>query len=89
MTEEDCSSEIEQPFQHTTYQMTHLQPDTVYKVELRAHNAIGHSSPAEIRIKTARGKDSNYFSYAYSGAIKVTSNSSFTLLFVLLSIIRH
>lgn len=54
-SESECSGEIIQSYQHTTYEMSDLRPDTTYKVELRAHNAIGLSSPAEIRVRTARG----------------------------------
>ncbi|XP_044749607.1 fasciclin-2 isoform X2 [Coccinella septempunctata] len=53
----DCSEEIEQSVQYTHYELTNLFADTTYKVELRAQNAIGASSPAQIRIKTARGMD--------------------------------
>ncbi|XP_045480694.1 fasciclin-2 isoform X2 [Harmonia axyridis] len=53
----ECSEEIEQSVQYTQYELTNLFADTVYKVELRAENAIGKSSPAQIRIKTARGMD--------------------------------
>lgn len=53
----ECSSEINVSFQHQSYDLDHLIPDTTYKLELRAHNPIGLSSPAEIRIKTARGLD--------------------------------
>ncbi|KAK4886441.1 hypothetical protein RN001_002712 [Aquatica leii] len=57
-SESECSDEITQSYQHTTYEMSDLRPDTTYKVELRAHNAIGSSSPAEIRVRTARGLSS-------------------------------
>ncbi|XP_047738432.1 fasciclin-2 isoform X2 [Hyalella azteca] len=39
----------------TTYQIQKLRPDTHYRIELRAHNSIGYSSPAELVIKTAHG----------------------------------
>jgi neural cell adhesion molecule len=32
-------------------------PDTYYKLELRAHNAIGFSAPTFAYLKTARGGD--------------------------------
>ncbi|XP_044731332.1 fasciclin-2 isoform X2 [Chrysoperla carnea] len=41
----------------TAYELNQLQSDTHYKIELRAHNAIGYSIPAQIIIKTARGMD--------------------------------
>ncbi|XP_018561413.1 fasciclin-2 isoform X2 [Anoplophora glabripennis] len=54
----DCIPEpIQRSVQYTSYQLDNLQPDTVYKIELRAYNAIGGSSPAQIRVRTARGID--------------------------------
>ena len=38
------------------YEMKDLHADTVYRVELRAHNIIGYSGPAEIMLRTAKGK---------------------------------
>lgn len=61
--EDQCSAEITQSFQHTSYDLNSLEPDTTYKIELRAHNAIGQSSPAQIRIRTARGEHQHYYSY--------------------------
>lgn len=40
-----------------------LEPDTVYRIELRAHNAIGNSLSTEIRVRTARGEPLPYYSY--------------------------
>lgn len=37
----------------TEFTIKDLDPDTHYKIELRAHNEIGYSTPAEIVIKTA------------------------------------
>ncbi|KAG5882838.1 hypothetical protein JTB14_008020 [Gonioctena quinquepunctata] len=53
----DCSEQIPQSVQYTSYQLEHLNPDTIYKIELRAHNAIGDSWPAQIKVRTARGID--------------------------------
>ncbi|XP_074026170.1 neural cell adhesion molecule fasciclin 2 isoform X3 [Leptinotarsa decemlineata] len=53
----DCSEQIQQSVQYTSYQLEHLHPDTIYKIELRAHNAIGDSSPAQVKVRTARGID--------------------------------
>ncbi|KAM8719562.1 hypothetical protein ACLKA7_005748 [Drosophila subpalustris] len=41
----------------TSYQMTDLSGNTYYRIELKAHNAIGYSSPASIIMKTTRGID--------------------------------
>lgn len=62
-SEHECSSEITQSYTYTSYDLNQLSADTTYKIELRAHNAIGSSLPAEIRVKTARGKQQQYFSY--------------------------
>lgn len=51
----ECSEIIEQTVKQTSYDLRPLRPDTTYKIELRARNAIGASSPAQIRVKTARG----------------------------------
>ncbi|KAF2360252.1 Fibronectin type III [Trinorchestia longiramus] len=62
----------------TTYQIQKLRPDTYYRIELRAHNSIGYSSPAELVIKTANdpnapvsdgsaGTASNHFSNEATG----------------------
>lgn len=40
----------------TSYEMTHLSGNTYYRIELRAHNLIGFSSPASIIMKTTRGE---------------------------------
>lgn len=37
----------------TSYTIENLHPETYYKIELRAHNMIGFSTPAEAIIKTA------------------------------------
>ncbi|XP_064081205.1 fasciclin-2-like isoform X3 [Macrobrachium nipponense] len=42
----------------TEFTIKDLDPDTHYKIELRAHNEIGYSTPAEIVIKTAHDPSS-------------------------------
>lgn len=39
----------------TTYKLESLQPNTYYRIELRARNVIGFSSPNQVIVKTARG----------------------------------
>ncbi|XP_066245043.1 fasciclin-2 isoform X2 [Euwallacea similis] len=51
----ECSENIQQSVQYTNFPLNGLMPDTSYKVELRALNAMGSSSPATIRFRTARG----------------------------------
>lgn len=38
-----------------------LNSDTYYRVELRAHNAIGYSAPTNAYVKTARGESRDSF----------------------------
>ncbi|XP_049841265.1 fasciclin-2 isoform X2 [Schistocerca gregaria] len=40
--------------QATTFQLESLQPDTHYKVEVRATNAIGNSVPGQIIVRTVK-----------------------------------
>lgn len=82
-SESECSGEIIQSFQHTTYDMSSLRPDTTYKVELRAHNAIGLSSPAEIRVRTARGEQDQYYSYSLSSEYNTNGSVNNQVLFIL------
>lgn len=58
----ECSENIEQSVQYTNYPLDRLLPDTLYKVELRAHNSIGDSTPATLRFRTARG-EREYYNY--------------------------
>ncbi|XP_072386204.1 fasciclin-2 isoform X3 [Diabrotica undecimpunctata] len=53
----DCVEQIERSIQYTSYELHNLHSDTIYKVEVRAHNSIGDSSPAQVKFKTARGFD--------------------------------
>jgi len=39
------------------FEMKNLKPDTMYHIELRAHNIIGFSAPAEIILRTAKGPE--------------------------------
>ncbi|XP_061402949.1 fasciclin-2 isoform X3 [Musca vetustissima] len=41
----------------TSYEMSRLAGNTYYRIELRAHNIIGFSSPASVIMKTTRGID--------------------------------
>lgn len=38
-----------------------LNADTMYRVELKAHNAIGYSAPTNVYVKTARGESPSSF----------------------------
>ncbi|XP_037784980.1 fasciclin-2-like isoform X13 [Penaeus monodon] len=59
------AEEVEYPA--TVYTITGLRSSTFYKIELRAHNAIGFSTPAEAVIKTAHGNDEAEASTASPG----------------------
>lgn len=59
----DCSEQFTQSIKYTSFELDHLKPDTVYKIELRAHNSIGDSWPAQIKIKTAQGEHKQYYEY--------------------------
>lgn len=58
--------------------LSDLSQDTYYRVELRAHNAIGFSIPTHAYLKTARGEgellgDKNY---VYSASFHESTSSS-------------
>ena len=55
-TENQCNTKDLSSSEHTMHELRNLHADTHYKIELRAHNKIGFSTPGEIIIKTARGE---------------------------------
>jgi neurocan core protein len=55
-TEYQCYTSDLSSAEHTAFVLRALTADTHYKIELRAHNKIGFSTPGEVVIKTARGK---------------------------------
>lgn len=65
MSTDICSTEEVTGQDNPEFRMLDLTSDTYYKIELRAHNAIGYSTPAQLTIKTARGEQ--YYSYYNSG----------------------
>jgi neurocan core protein len=54
--EYQCETRELSSAEHTAYVLRNLIADTYYKIELRARNRIGFSTPGEVIIKTARGK---------------------------------
>lgn len=42
--------------EYSNHDLRELSPDTYYRVELQAHNAIGYSTPSNFLLKTARGE---------------------------------
>lgn len=65
----------------SNFQLRDLSPDTYYRVELRAHNAIGYSTPTTFLLKTARGESSRSFGTllyqaGYGSGAATTSSSA-------------
>jgi hypothetical protein len=54
--EHQCDTRDLSSADHTAYILRNLIADKHYKIELRAHNKSGFSTPGEVVIKTARGK---------------------------------
>lgn len=57
LTEVGCKDVNFRSTELTSIDVKELMPDTFYKVELRAHNSIGYSTPGQIIVRTARGGD--------------------------------
>ncbi|RZF35790.1 hypothetical protein LSTR_LSTR009206 [Laodelphax striatellus] len=53
--ESECKTIEHRTNEVSWLELVNLQPDTYYKIELRAHNLIGFSTPNEDVIRTARG----------------------------------
>ncbi|BET00679.1 Fibronectin type III domain [Nesidiocoris tenuis] len=51
----DCQKIILRSIDLTSHVIDGLQSDTMYRVELRAHNSIGYSTPGQLLVRTARG----------------------------------
>ncbi|PSN54959.1 Fasciclin-2 [Blattella germanica] len=75
--ENQCETKDLSPTGHTAYELQSLDADTHYKIELRAHNKIGFSTPGEVIIKTARDPSNTGIYYgansSRAGAAKVLS----------------
>lgn len=48
-------------YTYSTQLLSDLNADTYYRVEIKAHNAIGYSVPTNVYVKTTRGESSNSF----------------------------
>lgn len=56
-----------------------LNADTYYRVELRAHNAIGYSAPTNVYVKTARGESpSSFGTLTYQAGYGASASSAAT-----------
>lgn len=69
--------------------MENLQPDSYYRIELRAHNAIGASPPAHLLLKTARGESpSSLNTLLYKAGIE-SSNAPSTVVSKRISLLLY
>lgn len=61
--------------------MAKLSPNTYYRIELRAHNAIGFSTPASILMRTARGEsdstNNNLGTLLYTSGFVSSANNNY------------
>lgn len=51
-----CMSQQVHATDGNNMELRDLKPEATYRIELRAHNAIGLSEPSTILLKTARGE---------------------------------
>uniref|UniRef100_A0A0A9ZHK9 Fasciclin-2 n=1 Tax=Lygus hesperus TaxID=30085 RepID=A0A0A9ZHK9_LYGHE len=84
----DCKTLEIRNNEQTSYALEHLEPQTLYKIELRAHNAIGFSTPGQILFRTARG-DGPHSARTSDGPITTAMLIAFVVaaLFVILFIV--
>ena len=71
------------------FKMLNLRGDTQYRIEVKAHNAIGYSKPATFLMRTAVGESTNVLGsllyYGGSSANHNLANRNDLLLFMLFS----
>ncbi|XP_017297908.1 fasciclin-2-like [Diaphorina citri] len=67
-------------------ELSNLFADTFYKVELRAHNSIGYSTPGQIILKTARDPSTIESPLYSSRSLRTSCASAITLSSLLLVI---
>lgn len=78
----------------TNFKMSSLKGDTYYRIELKAHNAIGFSQPSSLLMRTARGESTNALGsllYSYgagsaSASVPQQTTAAYQALSLLLSI---
>ncbi|CAG2061433.1 unnamed protein product [Timema podura] len=70
-----CKTVEQRSHEPTSLLLAGLQPDTHYKIELRAHNNIGYSTPGQIVVKTARDPSSTgiYYGETSSSTSRATN----------------
>lgn len=88
-----CDTKNAPPSETVGFKMTDLRGDTYYRIQIRAHNAIGFSKPVVLFMRTAVGESPNALGsllyYGHSSAssiynydfIKRSNNMLFMLLF--------
>lgn len=73
-----CQTLNAPPSETIGFKMTDLRGDTYYRIQIRAHNAIGFSKPVVLFMRTAVGESPNALGsllhYDYSSA---TSNYNY------------
>lgn len=55
-SESQCITEELKSYEAISYEVRGLHPDTRYRLQVRAHNVLGYSLPAQLYIQTALGK---------------------------------
>lgn len=53
--ESECYTE-ELKYEAISFELRGLHPDTRYRLQVRAHNLLGYSAPAQLYIQTALGE---------------------------------
>lgn len=70
-----CETKNAPPSQTVGFKMTDLRGDTYYRIQIRAHNAIGFSKPVTLVMRTAVGESTNALgSLLYYGHTSASSN---------------
>lgn len=54
--ENQCVKEELKSYEAISYEVQGLRPDTQYRMEVRAHNVLGFSQPAQLHVQTALGE---------------------------------
>lgn len=85
--ESQCDTRYLSSAEHTAYVLRNLVADKHYKIELRARNRIGYSTPGEVVIKTARDPSNTgiYYSDTTSRA-EATNMLSLSLFLIAVSL---
>lgn len=88
-----CDTKNAPPSETVGFKMIELRGDTYYRIQIRAHNAIGFSKPVVLFMRTAVGESPNALgSLLYYGHSSASSNYNYdfikrpnTMLFMLFS----